>query len=377
MRILFIVMRFGKDGLATNILELTRGLSLIGHEMHIITGGYAKEHAADASFFNELKSEFKDLGVQMHYVARPLGGILKKGLQTSKMLVQVATAIKKIDADVIHCHSPNLTFIPWYMKKKYISTVHADTIKPNFRYEHPDLLIAVSQGSQEFTERVMHSPKESIRMVYHGVSERFAVPESSETLQQLKVANAIPLDKVIIGVVGRITPQKGTDILLNAIGKFLSKELVDQLHIVIVGDYQNKDQEAWLTGLLEENGLEKSITVLPFRDPKPYYQIFDVFVLPSRSDTFGLVAVEAMMSGCCTIRSDSNGAYDQILHEKDGMIFPMEDAQELANQLTKVLKDDSLRSQLGIEGKKKALENFTQKVMIDKTLAVYEELRAL
>ncbi len=81
-----------------------------------------------------------------------------------------------------------------------------------------------------------------------------------------------------------------------------------------------------------------------------------------------------MMSGCCTIRADSNGAYDQIDHGINGMIFPMEDAQKLAQQLEHVLSDEQLRMQLAQKGKEKALATFTNKQMIDNTLTVYEEL---
>ncbi len=81
-----------------------------------------------------------------------------------------------------------------------------------------------------------------------------------------------------------------------------------------------------------------------------------------------------MMSGCCTIQADSNGAYDQIDHGINGMIFQMENAIQLGAQLEQVLTDESLRLQLAKKGKEKALANFTNQQMIDNTLTVYEEL---
>lgn len=367
-------MRFGKDGLATNIRELVQGMVARGHELHIITSGYKIKETTDTTFFDDLKMQFDTLGVTVHYFKEPNGNLLKKGMISLTSLIKISNLLIKLNADVIHCHSPNLTFLPWLMGKKFISTVHADTIVPNARYKHPTLLIAVSEGSKEFTQRVMNSPEHSIRMVYHGISERFSQKELNEDLENLKKINNIPADKLIIGVVGRITPQKGTDVLIEAIGKHLTTSLIDQLHIVIVGDYQSNGQEKWLADLLRENNLTEKISVLGFRDPKPYYQLFDVFVLPSRSDTFGLVAVEAMMSGCCTIRSNSNGAYDQIDHGENGLIFPMDDAPKLAEHLKQVLTDISFREQLAKNGKQKALANFTTNKMIDNTLKVYQEL---
>lgn len=374
MKIVFVVMRFGRDGLSTNILELARGLIQKGHELQIITSGFKSNATGDSTFFQELKTEFNTLGVALHYFEEPYGNGLKKGITSVKSLLKIRGLLKKINPDVIHCHSPNLTFIPWLMGKKYLSTVHADTITPNARYKHPTLLIAVSEGSKEFTQRVMSSPPESIRLVYHGISERFATELPKDELEKLKSKYAIPTDKLLLGFVGRISEMKGTDILVEAIGKYLPKSIRAKIHIVFVGDYLNKDKEKWLDDMLGEYGLKDRLTVVPFQDPKPFYQLFDVFVLPSRSDTFGLVAVEAMMSGCCTIRADSNGAYDQITHGVNGMVFPMEDAQQLGQQLEQVLSDENLRVQLAKKGKEKALASFTEKQMINNTLKVYEEL---
>jgi len=374
MKILFIVMRFGKDGLATNILDLTKGMVQRGHEVHIITSGFKIKSSSNTEFFDNLKNEFKHLGVHMHYFTEPKGGAIKKGISTIKSFSKVMSMVKNINADVIHCHSPNMTFVPWLLGKKCVSTVHADTITPNFRYKHPTLLIAVSEGSKEFTERVMHSPTDSIRMVYHGIDERFAEVEDATTLTALKIKEQIPTDKIIIGVVGRITPMKGQDVLVNAIGKYLTPELKKRIHIVLVGDYESNGSKEWFDTFLKDNNLQNQITILSFRDPKPYYQLFDVFVLPSRSDTFGLVAVEAMMSKCCVIRSNSNGAYDQITDGENGFIFKMDDEAALAKLLLKVLTDENLRKKLGEAAKKTALQKFTKTQMINNTLEVYKEL---
>ncbi|KAA2217468.1 glycosyltransferase family 4 protein [Maribacter flavus] len=377
MKIVFIVMRLGKDGLATNIRDLAQGMVKRGHELHIITSGFKIKEASDNSFFDELKSSFQSLGIVIHYFKEPKGNPVKKGIASLSGLFRISLLLRKIDPDVIHCHSPNLTFIPYLLGRKYVSTVHADTIRPNMRYKHPTLLIAVSEGSKEFTKRVMGSPESSIRMVYHGISERFAVQEDKANLERLKTEFKIPQDKFLIGVVGRITPQKGTDILVEALGKFLPAKILDQVHVIIVGDYQSESQKVWLDAMLREHQLSDKFSVLGFRDPKPFYQLFDVFVLPSRSDTFGLVAVESMMSGCCTIRSNANGAYDQIDPGVDGLIFEMDNAQELALHLENVFLDGAFRSKLAQNGKQKALANFTVAKMVDNTLEIYKELERM
>ena len=121
MKIVFVVMRFGKDGLATNILELTRGLVKKGHSIHIITSGFRSAASTDTTFFQELRTEFNTLGVPLYYFKEPFGNPLKKVLTSFASLLKISVLLKKLDADVIHCHSPNLTFVPWLLGKKFVS----------------------------------------------------------------------------------------------------------------------------------------------------------------------------------------------------------------------------------------------------------------
>ncbi|MFT5737775.1 MAG: glycosyltransferase involved in cell wall biosynthesis [Maribacter sp.] len=378
MKILFIAMRFRRDGFATNVLDLTQGLVERGHEIHLITSGFLKsDDKGEDTYFKKLQQDLKDWGVKVYYFKEPKGNILKKGILSITETLKVLYYILKIKADVIHAQSPNTTLFPWLLGKKYISTVHTDTIRPNFSYKHPDLLIAVSSGSKDFTEKVMGTDPKTVRIVHHGISKRFAEPIPKEETQRLKQQNKIPTDKLIIGFVGRLVKAKGLDVLIDAVAIHLPKEVRDKIHLVLVGHFDDADGEKWLLDLIEQEHLEKKVSVLPFQDPKPVYQMFDVFTLPSRIDTFGLVAVEAMMSGCCTIRANSYGATDQINHGKSGFIYDMEDAKELGKLLHQVINDHALRNTLAVAGKEKALIQFTKDGMVEKTVTVYEELKQL
>ncbi|WP_405397992.1 glycosyltransferase family 4 protein [Maribacter sp. Asnod2-G09] len=378
MKILFIAMRFRRDGFATNVLDLTQGLVERGHEIHLITSGFLKsDDQGEDTYFKKLQQDLKDWGVKVYYFKEPKGNVLKKGILSITETLKVLSYILKINADIIHAQSPNTTLFPWLLGKKYISTVHTDTIRPNFSYKHPDLLISVSSGSKDFTEKIMGTDPKTVRIVHHGISKRFADRISKEEINRLKQQNKIPTDKIIVGFVGRLIKAKGLDVLINAVAHHLPKEVLDKIHLVLVGHFDDAAGEKWLMDLVEQEHLEKKVSILPFQDPKPVYQMFDIFTLPSRIDTFGLVAVEAMMSGCCTIRANSYGATDQIDHGKSGFIYDMEDAKQLGNLLNQVVNDDGLRNKLALAGKEKALIQFTKDSMVEKTLAVYEELMLL
>ncbi|MEX0290748.1 MAG: glycosyltransferase family 4 protein [Flavobacteriaceae bacterium] len=375
MKVLFILSRIEKNGVTTHTLDLARGLIKQGHELVMITGGiYGGVTNKHYEFLREILKDFEDIGTEIHYFGLPKGNILSKSFTAIRSILKVLRLIASIKADVIHCQSPNTTFMPWLIGKKFITTVHSDLLKPNPMYKNPTKLIAVSAASKEYGIRVLRAKEEDVPIVLHGISKRFSESISEEKKEAIKTENNIPQDKILIGFVGRITKVKGLDILIKAIAEDLAPELREKVHLIFLGDYYLESDKAWLTGLIQESGIANQICLMPFQDPQPIYQIFDIFVLPSRSDTFGLVAVEAMMSGCCTVRSDSYGAYDQIDHGTDGFIFEMDNHAQLSQILTELLDNAELRAQVAQKGKAKALKHFTIDAMTLNTIEVYKTL---
>ena len=375
MKVLFILSRIEKNGVTTHSLDLARGLVKHGHELVMITGGiYGGVTNKHYEFLKEILRDFEDIGTEIHYFGLPKGNILNKSYTAIKSILKVLRLIKAIKADVIHCQSPNTTFMPWLIRKKYVTTVHSDLLKPNIMYKNPTKLIAVSGESKKYGIRVLKAKAEDVPIVLHGISKRFSKPVPEDKKQAIKTQNNIPDDKILIGFVGRITQVKGLDILIKAVAEDLPSNLRDKVHLIFLGDYYLDSDKAWLNNHIEQSGISNQITLMPFQDPQPIYQIFDIFVLPSRSDTFGLVAVEAMMSGCCTVRSDSYGAYDQIDHGTDGFIFEMDNHVQLSRILTELLNNPKLRSEIAKKGKAKALENFTIDAMTLNTIEVYKTL---
>jgi glycosyltransferase involved in cell wall biosynthesis len=375
MKVLFILSRIEKNGVTTHTLDLARGLVKHGHELVMITGGiYGGITNQHYEFLREILNDFEVLGTEIHYFSIPKGNLLKKGVTAALSIVKVLRLISRIKADVIHCQSPNTTFMPWLLRKKFITTVHSDLLKPNIMYKNPTKLIAVSGESKKYGIRVLKANEKDVPIVLHGISKRFSKQITEERIAEIKASNNIPADKILIGFVGRITKVKGLDILIKAVDEDLPLELREKVHLIFLGDYYLESDKKWLNDLIVGSSIADQISLIPFQDPQPIYQIFDIFVLPSRSDTFGLVAVEAMMSGCCTVRSDSYGAYDQISNGNDGFIFEMDNHAQLAQILQQLLTDSELRSAVAEKGKIKALENFTIDAMTLNTIEVYKTL---
>ena len=99
-----------------------------------------------------------------------------------------------------------------------------------------------------------------------------------------------------------------------------------------------------------------------------------MFVIPSRLEGFPVVVIEAMSSGCCCVRSNVEGAYDQIDDGKTGFLFENENVEQLSSILKFLIENPDRRTEVAKAGREKALKEFTSEVMAKKTIDVYKKV---
>ena len=267
-----------------------------------------------------------------------------------------------------------MSFIPWLMRKKFVSTLHVNDFVKSFKYKNATHLIAISRETRDYAMELFGYKKEDITTVNHGVSEDFAITMSDKEKNAFKLANNIPLNKVIIGFVGSIEKRKGHDLLLQAV-ESLDPILKSKIHVVFLGSSKHNTTRPWLDNLIDTTKTGDIVTCFDYQDPKPFYGIYDIFVLPSRLEGFPLVIIEAMMSECCVIRSNVQGAYDQINHGEDGFLFENNDSKQLAELLKITIEDEPRRLEIAKKGKEKALDKFTIEAMSKGTINVYKKIK--
>ncbi|MEQ8421490.1 MAG: glycosyltransferase family 4 protein [Arenibacter algicola] len=371
MKILFLLSRIEKSGVTLNTLDLAQGLVNEGHQLLLITGGITDD---GNDYLVKIENEFKNIGTEIRTFKTPKGNILSKILISISAIYQILKWMRELKPDVIHSQSPYMTFLPWLSRKPFITTVHNVQLVKNLKYKNPTELIAISRESKEYAIKTLGAKPDSVSVICHGVSKRFAEITPEKDLSHLKNKYNIPDNKIVIGYVGRITKEKGLDVLITAVEEYLPTTITNNVHLVFLGDYWFESDKVWLMEIMDRSILKNSISIVPFQDPKPFYELFHIFVLPSKSEAFGLVSIEAMMSNCCTIRTDTNGALDQIEHGKDGYIFANGNAKELGDILLTVIENKEKRDSIATNGRLKALENFTIEAMTKKTLTIYNQL---
>jgi glycosyltransferase involved in cell wall biosynthesis len=176
----------------------------------------------------------------------------------------------------------------------------------------------------------------------------------------------------LIGYVGRLVPEKGVDLLLEAVA---GMDKVCQLTIVGTGTEQVR-----LETLVRRLGLTDRVFFrgcLPSSHMPAFYRQLDTFVLPSRSrpnwiEQFGRVLIEAMACGVPVVGADC-GEIPHVIGDA-GFTFPEGDAVALQEHLTRLLNSPDVRAERAKRGRKRILDRFTQAKVAAQTVKVYREI---
>ena len=106
------------------------------------------------------------------------------------------------------------------------------------------------------------------------------------------------------------------------------------------------------------------------------YEIADVFLFSSLEETFPCVVLEAMSAGCCVVATPSDAVREQIEHGVSGLLADAATGEALATQLTRACRDASHRWSLGESARQRVQREFSESVMVDRHVALYERLLA-
>lgn len=165
---------------------------------------------------------------------------------------------------------------------------------------------------------------------------------------------------VVVGHLANHSREKGTTDLLEAMELLWRRGV--QARVVLAGPEMANFRAFWQ----EFNGrpgldVAKPVVrlgVLDEAQKRDFYAGIDLFALPSRSDSFGLVLLEAWANGVPNIAYRAGGPADLLQHESDGLLVPCGDVTKLADALARLLGDTDLRTALGNRGRARCLREF-------------------
>ncbi len=231
-----------------------------------------------------------------------------------------------------------------------------------------DRVITCSSYMREHVADIFGLDERRVTVIPNGIDPSELVPVAD--LETLRGQFARPDEKLVL-LVGRLVYEKGFQIALEAMPRVI--ERVGGVRFVIAGSGTAEDD---LRRQARELGLDRHGTFLGWIGDDllhSLYRIADLCVVPSIYEPFGLVALEAMASGCPCLVADTGGLREVVPSEQVGLRFRSRDPNSLAEMAERLLTDAELRERLVAEASEHVL-TFDWADVARQVAAVYREL---
>jgi len=212
--------------------------------------------------------------------------------------------------------------------------------------------VAVCDAAAREVERRAGLPPHSVHTIHNGVPDDASTPLPRVT------------DAPVIGTIARLDPIKGLDVALEALASLAG------VHLVIAGNGPEMSRLVEQADRLHESD---RVHFLGWTDrARDLLGGFDVFVLPSRSESFPLTVIEAMLAGRAVVATSVGSVAEAVIDGVTGLLVPPEDPLALGAAVESLLSDPARRAEMGRTGRDRALEHFDVATMARS----YEDLYA-
>jgi glycosyltransferase involved in cell wall biosynthesis len=234
------------------------------------------------------------------------------------------------------------------------------------RYAMIDVWISPLQYLKDETLKLTRVPGDKIEVIPFGMDTTpFLHTELSR--QEARVRLNLPQDAYIVGVLGRLDPKKGQDLVVHAIHE-LNKSGNSNYHALMVGnatlDEGGDSFTRSLLSLVRTAGLEDKVHFRPHTDEiMLFFRAIDVFAMPSHGETFGMVTIEAMAAGVPVIGTDKDGTRELLGAGKYGWLFAKEDVTDFCRQVETIRKGQGVADKVR-DAREEALGAYSKEKMV-------------
>jgi glycosyltransferase involved in cell wall biosynthesis len=225
-------------------------------------------------------------------------------------------------------------------------------------------LVAISEYLAHEVERYLKCPR-SIEIVPWGVD--------IDTFRPIERRAASEVIRV--GFAKRLHPLSGPDIMLKAF-QYARDRCKKRLLLRIAGGGPMEGrlkQEAAQLGLVES--IEWTGWVGKQEGLRDFYHSVDMFVMPSRRESFGVSAVEASATGLPVIASRCGGIPEIVTHGETGLLVDAEDVAGFGEAISLLAGNSDLRASMGLRGRERVKENFDWRDSVKSMVRIYNEIK--
>lgn len=337
------------SGLTIYAARVAEAWARAGHEVTVLTSQHLPE----------LPQEEILNGVRI--IREPVLLKISKGTVMPKFWLEAASFIR--DADVVNIHLPQLESgmlarLGRKYGKKVILTYHCDLQMPSgtinalankgvlwmndIAFRNCDAVVTNSQDYADHSE-ILAKVSEKVRIIQPPVE--LAELDEPSFISFREWVQAEQYDP-IIGMACRFAADKGVEVLLDALPKVLAE--FPKAAVFFMGPYENVLGEAAYYERLKlrideliRAGHWQFMGRLPDEEVPAFYRCIDVLAMPSlnRTDSFGLVQIEAMINGKPVAASNLPGIRVPVTRHEMGEVFPVGDSDALADALLRILRE--------------------------------------
>ena len=233
-------------------------------------------------------------------------------------------------------------------------------------------VIAVSQAVADslYAQRVFDRDK--IVVIPHGID----VAKFSQTSAG-RIRAGRGNERARIGTIGQLAPAKGQMDFVKAAAIVANQP--GDVEFIIAGDDKSRTGEnrQRLEALISQLGLTGRVSLLGRCDDLPQLlSTFDLFVSPSRLESFGLAIVEAMACGVPVVATRTGGAGEIIKDGETGRLVPVGNAKALAKEICDLVENSAERARLSENARRDVADRFSLARMVDATEGLYQDVLA-
>lgn len=289
-----------------------------------------------------------------------------------------------LNPNVVHAHMPpsevytRLALISVSYCPRFVISKHNDEpffqgvgarLIGNLVARRANHIIAISDAVNAYTRRFYKLTNLSITTVRYGIDTSQYIGISCDSIAKVRQELGIVSATLVIGTIARLVPQKALHSLLEGFAKFQLVASSDAM-LVIVGRGPLEEE---LRSLAVTLGVSDSVRWAGFREDIPaVMSSFDVFVLTSIYEGFGLVLLEAMASSKPIIATAVSAIPEIVIDGRTGLLVPPLDSTKIADALIS-LESGRKRKEFGNAGFERAKLDFSLNRMVEETLDVYQK----
>jgi glycosyltransferase involved in cell wall biosynthesis len=369
MRVLHLLSSTGYHGAETMAAELVRHTVPFGIESHV--GVFDNGGRGDRQILETTRA------------AGARGWVVPCAGQYDGAAVRaIADYVREQRIDVVHSHKYKTTFHALLARRRQpcplLATYH-NWLEDSFMlkvYAWIDKRLAryvdanVGVSTVVATELARHAPADRVHYIGNGIdTDRFTPGDSSAATRAAARARIGLEDAPVIGFVGRLTPQKGVEVLIAAFHALDDP----RAQLLIVGDGESR---AALETAARAGRNAARITFLGARQDTPeLFRAMDLFVLPSYVEAFPMVLLEAMATAVPVIGTPV-GDVPKIIAADVGRITSLGDVPALRSTLAELLADEAVRTRLGKAARSNVVANHSAEAFARNYVKLYERISA-